>query len=148
MRQISDIFARKFCGIHTLAKPSRAIVVRTTSIAPLYMPLSAVCRRTLTRSKGWPTITAHTPPTPPATKDRMLDTVAAVAWTTSSLSSSVVVGIDGVEEPVEVESDMVEGGLVGSLGEINGRTKLAKGFVAIEVMNIQCIELFRGYSEF
>jgi hypothetical protein len=50
--------------------PRWATILRTTSMAPLYAPFSAVCRLTLTRSKGWPVSTAHTPPTPPATRAR------------------------------------------------------------------------------
>ena len=32
------------------------------------LPTPPVCIRTLTRSNGWPTSTAHTPPTPPDRK--------------------------------------------------------------------------------
>ncbi len=32
------------------------------------LPRPLVCIRTLTKSKGWPTSTAHTPPTPPDKK--------------------------------------------------------------------------------
>lgn len=51
-----------------LLTPSLAILFFTTSSALEYTPLSAVCSRTFTRSKGCPTITAHTPPNPPAAK--------------------------------------------------------------------------------
>ena len=95
----------------TLASPSLATVRRTTSIAPLYTPFSAVCSRTLTRSKGCPTRTAHTPPTPPATSDRKLDAVAAVAALTSSATSDLEgreeVAAETVEE--EVDAERLEG---------------------------------------
>lgn len=73
----------------TLIAPSLAIVFLTTSIAPVYTPFSAVCNRTLTRSNGWPTTTAHMPPAPPATRSRKLCSDFFVATTTSCLSSSV-----------------------------------------------------------
>jgi hypothetical protein len=72
-----------------LASPSFAIVLRTTSMAPVYTPLSEVCSRTLTRSNGWPTTTAQTPPTPPETRARSDCSEDLVATFTSSLSSSV-----------------------------------------------------------
>ena len=71
-----------------LANPSLAIVFLTTSIAPLYTPFSAVCNRTFTRSNGCPTITAQTPPTPPATSARRDCADFCVATLTSCLSSS------------------------------------------------------------
>jgi hypothetical protein len=59
--------------------PSRATLFLTTSIAPLYTPASAVCRRTLTRSNGWPTTTAQTPPKPPAARERTCEARAFLA---------------------------------------------------------------------
>lgn len=71
----------------TLTGPSLAIVFRTTSIAPEYTPFSAVCNRTLTRSKGCPVTTAKTPPTPPAARSRKLWSDFFVATLTSCSSS-------------------------------------------------------------
>ena len=71
-----------------LANPSLAIVLFTTSIAPLYTPFSAVCNRTFTRSNGCPTITAHTPPTPPETSARSDCADFLLAALTSSFNSS------------------------------------------------------------
>ena len=84
--------------------PRCAVILRTTSSAPLYTPLSAVCSRTLTRSKGCPDSTAQTPPTPPATNALMDCTsselaafatslTSCAALCTSSFSSFVVLGI-------------------------------------------------------
>jgi hypothetical protein len=73
-----------------LASPSLAMVFRTTSMAPVYTPFSAVCMRTLTRSKGWPTTTANTPPTPPASSARSDWSEDLEAALTSSLSSAVL----------------------------------------------------------
>ena len=75
-----------------LLSPSRAMLFRTTSTADEYTPLSAVCNRTLTRSNGWPTITAQTPPKPPAAKDRSWAKLADATALASSLSSSLVWG--------------------------------------------------------
>src|SRR5271155_3613215 len=82
------------------------MVLRTTSNAPLYTPFSAVCMRTLTRSKGWPTMTAQTPPTAPAARERRPDSADLVpslavstssAWTASGGGASTVeVAIEGV----------------------------------------------------
>lgn len=45
-------------------------------------------------------MTANTPPTPPAARDRKLESVFFEAWTSSSLTSPVE-GIEGVEEEDE-----------------------------------------------
>jgi len=71
------------------ANPSFAIVRRTTSMAPLYTPFSAVCIRTLTRSNGCPTTTAQMPPTPPAASARSDCRDEVVATLMSSFNSSV-----------------------------------------------------------
>lgn len=47
-------------------------------------------------------MTANTPPTPPAARDRKLDTVCFEAWTSSSLTFPAE-GIEGVEEDDEDE---------------------------------------------
>ena len=75
-------------------------------MAPEYTPFSAVCSLTLTRSKGWPTRTAQTPPIPPAARERRLETDAFVAATTSVLTSSVE-GREGaeVDEVVDIFGD-------------------------------------------
>lgn len=71
----------------------------TTSIAPEYTPFSAVCIRTLTRSNGCPTNTAHTPPIPPAASERKLDTVCFEASTISSfICTTVWVLVESEEE--------------------------------------------------
>lgn len=78
--------------------PSRARVFLTTSIAPVYTPGAAVCKRVFVKSKGWPTqiyrqpitakrceglqrptSTADTPPTPPVMKDLICCTVSELA---------------------------------------------------------------------
>lgn len=74
-------------GLLTLTAPSLATVFRTTSIAPLYTPFSAVCNLTFTKSNGCPTTTAQIPPAPPATKSRKLEKDFLAAWETSSFSS-------------------------------------------------------------
>jgi len=92
---------RKPVSKHTFA-PSRPTICRTTSIAPLYTPLSAVCKRTLTRSKGCPTRTAQTPPAPPATSERndcSDDFVASTAaCSTSAGEGSLSIGEEDEEE--------------------------------------------------
>lgn len=51
-----------------------------------------VCMRTLTRSSGWPTRTAHAPPTPPDINDltALSDFLAG-----ASFSCSMMAGVDG-----------------------------------------------------
>jgi len=44
-----------------------------TELELVAAPALAVCMRTLTRSRGWPTRTQHAPPTPPAIKDLRAD---------------------------------------------------------------------------
>jgi len=88
----------------TRIRPSLATVFRTTSIAPVYTPFSAVCNRTLTRSKGCPTTTAKIPPTPPAAKSRKLETDFFAA-TATSCSSSFAEGSLSVMEGAEEEED-------------------------------------------
>lgn len=68
--------------------PSFASVFFTTSIAPLYMPGSAVCNRVLVRSKGCPTSTAHTPPSPPEMNAFIEDEVDETARFWSAATSS------------------------------------------------------------
>lgn len=60
--------------------------------------------RTLTKSNGCPTTTAHTPPTPPATRERKLERVCFEASTTSLLTSSA----EGIEGPVDDDDDEEE----------------------------------------
>ena len=84
----------KIVLLRALRSPSRATVFLTTSIAPVYTPLSDVCNLTLTRSKGCPTRTAQTPPPPPAANERRPERVDLVATTTSLLTSSA----EGIEE--------------------------------------------------
>lgn len=88
---------RSAASPHTLANPSLATVLLTTSIAPVYTPFSAVCNRTFTRSNGCPTTTAHTPPTAPPASDRRPESVDFFAAITSSLSSEVEDGMCGRE---------------------------------------------------
>jgi hypothetical protein len=71
------------------ASPSFAMVRRTTSMAPLYTPFSAVCMRTLTRSNGCPTTTAQMPPTPPAASARSDCSEDLLASLMSSFNSSL-----------------------------------------------------------
>src|SRR5277367_3808926 len=80
------------------------MVLRTTSNAPLYTPFSAVCMRTLTRSKGWPTMTAQTPPTAPAARERSPDSadlVLSLAASTSSTWAASGEGRSTVEVAIE-----------------------------------------------
>ena len=95
-------------------------------MAPVYTPFSAVCNRTFTRSKGWPTTTAHIPPTPPAVNDRRPadkdDLVAsATSVATSSLEGrSCLDGREdrgGLEEEEEEEEDGEGDIVVGELGK-------------------------------
>mmetsp|Transcript_1149 Transcript_1149/g.2511 ORF Transcript_1149/g.2511 Transcript_1149/m.2511 type:complete len:128 (+) Transcript_1149:818-1201(+) len=44
-----------------------------TELELVAAPALAVCMRTLTRSRGWPTRTQHAPPTPPEMKDLRAD---------------------------------------------------------------------------
>lgn len=53
-------------------------------------------------------MTAHTPPTPPAARERKLERVCFEASTTSFLTSSVE-GIDGVDEGEEEEDIAAQG---------------------------------------
>lgn len=78
-----------------LARPSFATLLVTTSMAPLYTPASAVCSLTLTRSKGWPTMTAQMPPKPPAARERRPANDFAAAISTSAFSSALVSGTCG-----------------------------------------------------
>lgn len=97
-----------------LRNPSRATLLRTTSMADEYTPRSAVWRRTLTRSKGWPTTTAQTPPNPPAAKERTCErkleaalsltssfagkTASIFSVTAAAAAPGVVVSVDGIVE--------------------------------------------------
>jgi hypothetical protein len=81
------------------ASPSFATLFLTTSSALLYTPFSAVCSLTFTRSNGCPTMTAHTPPNPPAARLRRPESDDLAAAWTSSFSSGSVSGTCGrVEE--------------------------------------------------
>ena len=76
----------------------------------------------------------------------MLDTVAAVAWTTSSLSSSVVVGIDGVVgESMELESDMVFSRvgerLIGEVGRGQRKNEACQTFNALNCPEVMASSL-------
>ena len=53
-------------------------------------------------------MTAHMPPTPPATRDRSPDDAAFLACTISSLISSLVVGIDGKGNDDDPDGDSEE----------------------------------------
>ena len=77
--------------------PSFAIVFRTTSTAPVYVPGGAVCSRVLVRSKGWPTRTHETPPKPPERKDLTgfwvcLDEDASISELSSDMVMWVLLG--------------------------------------------------------
>lgn len=61
-------------------------------MAPVYTPFSAVCNRTFTRSKGWPTTTAQMPPTPPAAKERRPEVKDDFVVSTTSVVTSEAEG--------------------------------------------------------
>lgn len=93
--------------------PSLLIVVDSIPNTELLDPPPPVCMRTLTKSSGWPTRTAHAPPTPPEMKDLSADSdflagasVASMvcgaglverAWTTTA-----VTGISVLDDVVDM----------------------------------------------
>jgi hypothetical protein len=105
------------------ASPSFAIVLRTTSMAPVYTPFSEVCNRTLTRSNGWPTTTAQIPPTPPATSARSDWSEDLVATLTSSLSSPAEGSFSAIASLVFV----MVGSFVGPRGATAQKVRLRGG---------------------
>lgn len=99
-----------------LLSPSLAMLLRTTSRADEYTPLSAVCSLTLTRSNGCPTMTAHTPPKPPATNDLTCEKVALAVADAAALTSSVDGGEGSFSATACVRASApveLDGGIVG-----------------------------------
>lgn len=87
-------------------------------MAPEYTPFSAVCKRTFTRSNGWPTTTAQTPPTPPAAKERMPDAKEDFVVSTTSDATCSFEGrssLEGREGMMEFEEELEEGEDVGGV---------------------------------